>query len=96
MLAQGAVIGVDDLPGAVRGILATASQFRQDPKPPVARLPRRDRRLREAMRDREREEIESALEEGRSVSGASRILGIPRQTLQYRIKVLGIRGTSLA
>ncbi|MEX0974182.1 MAG: sigma 54-interacting transcriptional regulator [Bacillota bacterium] len=95
-LARGPVVGVDDLPGAVRGILATASMFRQESRTSSDRLPHAGRRLKDSLRDRERDAIELALLEGRSVAGASRVLGIPRQTLQYRMKVLGIRGTGLA
>lgn len=94
-VARGPVLGVDDLPGAVRGILATASMFRQE-KRPEHPPGIRGRRLRDSLRDREREEIASALREGGSVSGAARILGVPRQTLQYRMKVLGVHGTDLA
>ncbi len=90
-LAQGPVVDVDDLPGEVRGILATASMFRQEKRPAVERPPHAGRQLKDALRDREREAIEMALLDGKSVSGASRILGIPRQTLQYRMKVLGIK-----
>jgi len=46
--------------------------------------------LREALRREEKEAITRALAEGKSVAKAARILGIPRQTLQYRMKVLGI------
>lgn len=45
---------------------------------------------RQALADAEREAIERALQEARgNVSRAARLLGIPRQTLQYRIKLLG-------
>lgn len=98
--ARGREIQVEDLSGAVRGILATASMFRNSgqagqsgrPVPPgVGSQARGGRALRESLREQEKEAIEAALREGRSVSGASRILGIPRQTLQYRMKVLGIK-----
>ncbi|MGE5579796.1 MAG: sigma-54 interaction domain-containing protein [Bacillota bacterium] len=126
--AKGPMIGLDDLPAAVRGIMVTASAYRQEkPRPqvrrpqesqpqesqsqdqqPQDRLPRgrqpRERipivsastGLKDVLRESEREAITKALNEGGSVSGAARILGIPRQTLQYRMKVLGISGTGLA
>jgi arginine utilization regulatory protein len=92
--ARGPAVEVDDLPAAVRGILAAASVFRdgwQAGAPSgVRRLPRSGRQLKDLLRAQEKEAIESALREGQSVAGASRILDIPRQTLQYRMKVLGI------
>lgn len=49
-------------------------------------------RLREAVSDHERSLIVGAMESsGWNVSQAARLLGIPRQTLQYRLKVLGVR-----
>ncbi len=131
-LARGPVIGVDDLSGAVPGILATASLYSckkpADRNPGSESLPtgqdgvsespgrmpeerfedelagRADGAdeaitshcLRDILRERERDAILGALARGGSVSGAARILGIPRQTLQYRMRVLGIRGTTLA
>lgn len=88
--ARGPVVEVDDLPQAVRGILATASMFRQDRSDAPRRFPASARRLKDSLREQERDAIEAALREGGSLSGASRILGIPRQTLQYRMKVLRI------
>jgi len=95
-LAKGLVVGVDDLSGAVRGILATASLYKQEKSSQSRQAVRENRRLKESLREQEREAIERALLAGGSVSGAARILGVPRQTLQYRIKVLRIDGTSFA
>ena len=95
-LAKGPVVGVEDLPSAVRGILATASMYRQDKRPEITKTAQDSRRLKESLREQEREAIESALLAGGSVSGAARILGVPRQTLQYRIRILGVGGTGLA
>lgn len=108
-LARGGEIQVEDLPGAVRGIAATASMFRgagqlmrpveAGSQPGMSAFARAGgpvsgsvagRALKESLREQEKHAVEMALREGRSVSGASRILGIPRQTLQYRMKVLGI------
>lgn len=46
--------------------------------------------LKELLRDTEREAIVEALSSTGSISGAAKLLGIPRQTLQYRMKRLGI------
>ncbi len=46
--------------------------------------------IRSELRSHEKAAIEEALKQGGSVSQAARILGIPRQTLQYRMKILGI------
>ncbi|MGI6626942.1 MAG: sigma-54 interaction domain-containing protein [Bacillota bacterium] len=46
--------------------------------------------IRDELRMRERKAVEEALEHGGSISQAARILGIPRQTLQYRMKILDI------
>lgn len=87
-LSQGQVIELEDLPPAVRGIGQTASVYATSwaaspPGPsPV--------KLRDRLRLEEAAAIASALEIGGSVAGAAKILGIPRQTLQYRMKTLGI------
>jgi arginine utilization regulatory protein len=106
--AKGPVIGLEDLPVAVRGIMATASAYgRQDRQAQDRQMPDHEQPgrvsitgkgtgLKDVLRESEREAIAKALQEGGSVSGAARILGIPRQTLQYRMKVLGIGGTGLA
>ena len=88
--ARGPVVEVDDLSQAVKGILATASLFRRERADAPRYLPRAGRRLRDSLREQERDAIDEALRDGGSISEASRILGIPRQTLQYRMKVLGI------
>ncbi|HEY3363581.1 MAG TPA: sigma 54-interacting transcriptional regulator [Symbiobacteriaceae bacterium] len=49
------------------------------------------RELREALSAAERETIQAALDRvGWNLSQASRLLGLPRQTLQYRVKILGL------
>jgi len=46
--------------------------------------------IKDELRMAEKSAIESALSEGGSISQAANLLGIPRQTLQYRMKILGI------
>ena len=46
--------------------------------------------MKDDLRAQERALIEGALAGGKSVSEAARFLGMARQTLQYRMKVLGI------
>ncbi len=81
-LSKGPTVDIGDIPPAVRGILATASLFGEGPSP--------GKTFRTELREQERAVIVAALKQGGSVSGAARILGVPRQTLQYRIKTLGI------
>jgi arginine utilization regulatory protein len=48
--------------------------------------------LRSAVKDLEREAIQQALRAAKgNLSQAAAILGLPRQTLQYRVKKLGLR-----
>lgn len=48
--------------------------------------------LRAAVKDLEREAIQQALQQANgNLSQAATILGLPRQTLQYRVKKLGLR-----
>lgn len=55
--------------------------------PPVPASPRE---LRSALTLAERAAVEQALAQaGGNLSAAARLLGVPRQTLQYRVKILG-------
>ena len=52
------------------------------------------RTLPEALTGHERSLLEQAMAEaGGSISGAARLLGIPRQTLQYKLRQYGIRSS---
>lgn len=46
--------------------------------------------LKPRIRLEERKAVEEALRTARTVAAAARLLGIPRQTLQYKMRVLGI------
>lgn len=81
-LARGPTVDIGDIPPVVRGILATASLFGDAPSPAKT--------FRTELKEQERAVIVAALKQAGSVSGAARLLGMPRQTLQYRIKTLGI------
>ncbi|HHX28780.1 MAG: sigma-54 interaction domain-containing protein [Bacillota bacterium] len=50
--------------------------------------------LKHRLRLEERAAVEEALKAAGTVAKAARLLGIPRQTLQYRMKVLGIAAPS--
>lgn len=58
---------------------------RREVRDPGAGLP-----LKSRVRLEEKRAIEDALAAAGTVAGAARLLGIPRQTLQYKMKVLGI------
>lgn len=103
-LAGGKLIDVEHIPAAVRGMIATASLFRHDSAATGASAGQAQNLpsgpsiqeswtvpLKEDMRLQERSAIQAALVSAGSISGAARILGMPRQTLQYRMKVLDIK-----
>lgn len=91
--ARGETIELDHIPTYVRGVSAAASLFRETSKErrlTVSESPGGGH-LKDEMKAHERARILKALEEAGTVSGAARLLGLPRQTLQYRLKTLGIR-----
>jgi arginine utilization regulatory protein len=62
------------------------------PQPAEAAVEGQSLRLRSAVKDLEREAIQQALTAAKgNLSQAAAILGLPRQTLQYRVKKLGLR-----
>ena len=77
----GNTIELQHIPPTVRGITASATISRGS--------------IRNQLKNHEKAAIEEALKQGGSVSQAARILGIPRQTLQYRMKIHGIRAPRL-
>jgi len=83
VLSRGPLVEVRDLPPAVRGIGQTAATYMASAIGPDD--------WKSRLRTEEEATIKLALERGKTVAEAARILGIPRQTLQYRMKVLKIR-----
>ncbi len=86
-LSRGPVIEIEHLPPAVRGIGQTASVYMEVASGGHARAPLP---IRRRLRLEERAAVEEALSQAGTVAKAARLLGIPRQTLQYRMKILGI------
>ena len=76
---RGNTIELQHIPPTVRGITATTTLARGS--------------IRNQLKSHEKAAIEEALKQGGSVSHAARILGIPRQTLQYRMKIHGIKAS---
>ncbi|MGI6620890.1 MAG: sigma-54 interaction domain-containing protein [Bacillota bacterium] len=74
---KGDTIEPAHIPPTVRGITATTGLNKGS--------------IRSLLKNHEKTAIEEALRQGGSVSQAARILGIPRQTLQYRMKIHGIK-----
>ncbi|HYG57928.1 MAG TPA: helix-turn-helix domain-containing protein, partial [Symbiobacteriaceae bacterium] len=92
-VVQGDTLSLGDLPAhlqraaAALGVAAapTAAPARQDS------LSVDPRELRTSLARAEREALLGALQQtGWNLSQVSRILGIPRQTLQYRLKIHGL------
>jgi arginine utilization regulatory protein len=94
-VAQGDVLRLDDLPAHLqRAAAASADTPPSDRGGEVAPKPLRavdTGELRGALAAVEREALADALSKcGWNLSRTSRLIGIPRQTLQYRIKILGL------
>lgn len=87
-MAQGDLLLLTDLPAHLQRAAAALGTL--EPEPRAASSVRLSPgELRGALVAAEREAVLSALEQtGWNLSQASRLLGIPRQTLQYRIKIL--------
>lgn len=93
-LSQGEFIELEHLPPSVKGVLLAKSVFLGETTShtqSAASFTREIPNLRDTVRNQEKETIEKALKEAKTISGAARALGIPRQTLQYKMKVLGIK-----
>lgn len=92
-MARGTELRLEDLPAHLQRS-ATASgivQTQPEPQPSQAAVAVNPRELRGSLVNLEREAVLNALEQCKwNMSRASSLLGIPRQTLQYRLKVLGL------
>ncbi|HWI66405.1 MAG TPA: sigma 54-interacting transcriptional regulator, partial [Symbiobacteriaceae bacterium] len=90
-MARGERLGLHDLPAHLQ---RAAAALGVEAAPQVARLAEvrvNPRELKMSLAQAEREALAGALEQcGWNLSKVSRMLGMPRQTLQYRIKVLGL------
>lgn len=100
-MAAGPELTLADLPlhlqRAATGRTVGAGAFRRER--PSLQAPESDEGqgllLRSAVKDLEREAIQQALTAAKgNLSQAAAILGLPRQTLQYRVKKLGLRSKS--
>jgi len=78
LLAEGARIGIEDLPQEVRQKEVATALAIEMPDSGISF---------EAV---EKQLLEQALEKGRSVSAAARLLGMTRRTFQYRLKKFGL------
>ncbi len=89
-MAQGALIQLGDLPAHLQRAAAALGQT--EPDPPAIAPVRTTGELRGALAAAEREAVLTALNQtGWNLSQACRLLGIPRQTLQYRMKILQLK-----
>ena len=78
LLAEGETIGIEDLPQEVRQKTDAGVLAIEIPDTGISF---------EAL---EKQLLEQALQKGRSVSAAARLLGMTRRTLQYRLKKFGL------
>lgn len=101
-LAPGGQVRLADLPphlqraAAAMGLAEPAGPAvtkAEPPRPPGQPAAALDpRRLRGSLAELEREAVVEAMtRSGWNLTRAARLLGIPRQTLQYRVKILGVR-----
>ncbi|MFZ5827261.1 MAG: sigma-54 interaction domain-containing protein [Bacillota bacterium] len=91
-MATGEEVTLADLPVHLQRAAGTAEATRADQGLPSGSQAINPRELRKNLTHLEREAVERALREcGWNLSRAARILGLPRQTLQYRIKTLGLK-----
>lgn len=90
-MATGSEIGLADLPGHLQRAAAGEGGPAAEPAAVAEAVGLEPTELRQNLAYLERAAVERALaESGWNLSRAARTLGLPRQTLQYRIKVLGL------
>lgn len=89
-MARGETLGLQDLPAHLQR--AAAAMGVTLPAEKVTAVTVNPGELRTSLVRAEREVLLAALEQCKwNLSQVSRLLGLPRQTLQYRIKILGVR-----
>ncbi|SCY21444.1 sigma-54 interaction domain-containing protein [Alkaliphilus peptidifermentans] len=87
LMAEGTIIGSEDLPAMVNTVVfkSYADNFLDDCKPEM------DKPLKEMVSAFEKQVIQKALaEKSYSITDTAKLLGIPRQTLHYKINNLNI------
>ena len=89
---EGALNIIDDGLIELENLPAHILRYQRQPAPAVAATLQPGQNLRETLATIEMQLIEQALEQsGHNISHAAALLGIPRQTLQYRLRALHMR-----
>jgi arginine utilization regulatory protein len=89
-MARGERLTLSDLPAHLQRA-AAALEIEEAPETPLISAAVNPKDIKASLARAEREALLGALEQCQwNLSSVSRLLGIPRQTLQYRIKVLGL------
>lgn len=87
-VARGETLELADLPAHLQRAARVTGAVPEEPRTALAVHPSE---LRSALASAEREAVETVMNQcGWNLSRAARVLGIPRQTLQYRIQILGL------
>ncbi len=90
-MATGDGITLADLPVHLQRAAGSLEELAEPEVAPAQALTVDPRELRQTLSSLEREAVERTLRDCRwNLSQAARLLGLPRQTLQYRIKILGL------
>lgn len=91
-MAVGEEVTLADLPVHLQRAAGAVEEALTDQALPLETTTLNPRELRKNLTHLEREAVERALHECRwNLSRTARLLGLPRQTLQYRIKTLGLK-----
>jgi len=91
-MASGEEITLADLPVHLQRAAGAHDEAAEPAESPVPALGIGTRELRKNLTSLEREAVERTLRDTQwNLSQAARLLGLPRQTLQYRIKILGLK-----
>lgn len=90
-MVRGTELRLEDLPAHLQRAAAASGIVQVPPELPQVAVSVNPRELRGSLANLEREAVQHALVQCKwNMSRASSLLGIPRQTLQYRLKVLGL------